>query len=676
MSRFPPLFLRPSPTLTEEQVRRSLRLMVAEGIASGSMFSLGSGGFLAAYALALGASNFQIGLLASLPFVTQVFQVMGVALIERFRVRKAFHWSFWLIAQLMWFPIALVPFAVGTPGNLAVTLVILFLGVRGVFASIAGIAWNSWMRDLVPRPRLGSYYGLRQALITMTTAAVGLAGALFIDAWQRGATPDRDVLGFSYLLLAGALTLGLLSPVFIALSSEPQLPSMDIRERTPIFRALREPWQDNNFKQVIRFLVIWSFASNLAIPFFAVYMLTRLDMSLTSVIGLTILSQVTNVLFVRVWGPLADRFGSKTVLSLSASLYLLVIMGWPFTTLPAAHALTGPLLVALHVFAGVAAGGVTLSMGTLGLKLSPDGHATSYLAMASMATHLGTGLGPLVGGLFADFFAVRSFAINLVWITPQGGTEFPALFFTGFDFLFGIAFVLGLLSLNLLVPLREEGEVGRDVALRQLLSRGEVATRAMSSVPGLGNISAWSYGHMRRVPGLEVAVGVAAYELAAATEGAVKTSERARETANVVADRVMHTVEQAMEHWSELTEQSVEVARHAARGAIIAAGSARATPAAILGSLRAVHRRGGDLATIARSAAQGAVEGALESGVDPIIAAREAIEGVREAADEFGLDADVAEAAAVRGALDAARAAGDTIREALQESLLDQDASQ
>ena len=40
------------------------------GVANGSMLSLGSGGFMAAYALALGANNLKVGILAALPFIT------------------------------------------------------------------------------------------------------------------------------------------------------------------------------------------------------------------------------------------------------------------------------------------------------------------------------------------------------------------------------------------------------------------------------------------------------------------------------------------------------------------------------------------------------------------------------------------------------------------------------
>ena len=97
--------LRPSPTLTDQEIGRSLRLMVWEGVASGALFSLGSGGFMAAYALALGANNLQVGILAALPFITQVAQLPAILAVERFRRRKAIGIPALCAAQLLWIPL-------------------------------------------------------------------------------------------------------------------------------------------------------------------------------------------------------------------------------------------------------------------------------------------------------------------------------------------------------------------------------------------------------------------------------------------------------------------------------------------------------------------------------------------------------------------------------------------
>ena len=77
-------FLQPQPTLTERETQRSLRSMDWSGMSAGAMRSLGTGGLMAAYALALGANNLEVGIIAALPFITQVMRLPAVLLVEAF----------------------------------------------------------------------------------------------------------------------------------------------------------------------------------------------------------------------------------------------------------------------------------------------------------------------------------------------------------------------------------------------------------------------------------------------------------------------------------------------------------------------------------------------------------------------------------------------------------------
>ena len=489
--------LRPSPTLTDQEVRLSLRMMTWEGIASGAPFSLGSGGFMAAYALALGANKFQVGILAALPFVTQVLQLPAVLAVERFRRRKAIGIPALCAANLLWIPIGAVPFLLETPGSAAVVVVIALLAVRGLFAPV----WTRWMRDLVSKDVLGSYHGRRFAIITGVVAVVGLGGSFLVQWWEGTALPQNAILAYSFLLIGGSLTFGIVGPLATLRTRELLLPPAPESGRSAA-AVLAEPFRDRKCSQLVRFLFVWSLTSNLAIAFFAVYMLSGLGLSLPVVVGLTVLGQATNILFMRVWGPMADRVGSKTVLSLSASLYLLVILGWVFTANPERHFLTMPLLTALHIFAGIAAAGVTLTMNTLALKLAPDDKATPFLGVAGMAMYIGAGIGPIVGGLMADYFSVKTLRFDISWMSPGEVIDLPALALTGFDFLFVIAFTFGFLSLNLLVALREEGGsasrncAGRnDVPLRPRHTRGLISSgswRFVGLFLRLSQARAWS----------------------------------------------------------------------------------------------------------------------------------------------------------------------------------------
>ena len=535
------------------------------------------------------------------------------------------------------------------------------------------------MRDLVPQEVLGSYYGRRLAIITSVVGVVGLGSSFFVRWWESTSSPEDAVLAYSFLLIAGSLVFGLASPVLTLWTKEPLMPAAPDSGRSA-FSVLTEPLRDKNFSQLVRFLFAWNLALNLVLPFFAVYMLSELGLSLPVVIGFTVLSQITNILFVRVWGPMADRVGSKTVLSLSVSLYLLVILGWVFTGYPDSHALTLPLLAVLHVFAGIAAAGVYLTMSTLTLKVAPDGKATAFMGVAGVAASVGAGVGPIAGGLMADFFAVRTLGLDLTWTSPTRMLDLPALSLSGFDFLFIISFVLGLLSLNLLVALREEGEVSRDVALGQLAAQATPAMQAISSVPGLGAVSAFSYGYLRRVPGADVAVGVTAYQLAASAQAAVTSAVRGRALAGNVANAVGGVMGQAIDEMEYATDHGLDLARHVTRGALqvgddLAEDVGRVARGAVLGTLRALIDADFDAEEALRGSGYGAVQGAVESGAYRAEAVSEAIRAARDMASDIGLTEDKAAAMLAEGALEAAEAEGENVLAAVRKALPDTDSS-
>ena len=664
--------LRPRPTLTAQETQRSLRFLAWEGLASGAMFSLGSGGFMAAYALALGANNLEVGILAALPFMSQVVRLPSILLVERFRARKALGLPALILSHLSWIPVGAVPFLLDTPGKLAVILVILFLAVRGLFAPV----WVT-VHQLDPRARSpwppGRLFQPEAGPGYRGHGRGRLAGSFFVSWWQGRAAPGDEIFAFSFLLIGGAITFGLLGPFLASRASEPLMPQAVRSGRSPV-EMLLEPVRDRNYFHLVRFLFIWSLMSNLAIPFFAVYMFKVIGLTLPVVIGLTVLGQFANVLFVRVWGPFADRVGNKTVLSLSASLYLLVIIGWVFTTQPERHFLTLPLLAVLHLLGGVAAAGVTLTVNTLALKVAPEGRTIPFSGVAGLAASLGSGIGPILGGLLADFFASRSLAVSINWASSGRSIDLPAVTLAGFDFLFVIAFIFGLLSLNLLVALREEGEMSRDDALAELMAGTGPMARAVSSVPGLNMVSAFSYGYLRRIPGADVAIGVTAYQVAASTQAALESAGRGRAVTAEVARHVGDALTSTVDNMEDAAEQGLGLALHATRGALHAAEDltdqvSSITRGAVLGSLRTLDRLRVSPQELLRGAAQGAIQGAVEARQDPAAVALAAVEAARESAPELGLTEEEAASAAAAGVLAAAQASGDETVEAVVAAL-------
>ena len=257
-------------------------------------------------------------------------------------------------------------------------------------------------------------------------------------------------------------------------------------EKLKLTALLSAPFRDENFRKLIAFMCSWNFAVNLAAPFFMVYMLKRLGLSMSFIIALSIASQVMNFAFLKVWGRYTDRFSNKSVLAICGPLFILSILAWTFTTMPEKYVLTVPLLIVIHLIMWRAtSAGVSLAAGNISLKLAPKGQATSYLAANTIINSLAAGIAPILGGVFADIFANRELAWTLKYTSPSGEMSLPTLNLQQWDFFFVLAFLMGLYALHRLSMIREVGEVNEKIIIARLFREARTQVRTLSSVEGV-----------------------------------------------------------------------------------------------------------------------------------------------------------------------------------------------
>lgn len=652
-----PRILRPSESLNEAQVQSGLRWLTFQGTVAMGLDAITSGGFLAAYALALGASNLQIGILAALPFLMQPLQLPAILLIERLGLRKALSFATFAAIQVLWVPIALIPFWMEVPSAGAMSLLLGLIALRSLITAPLNAAWNGWLKDLIPQKIMGTYFARRLVFASAVGIGMSIAAGVFADIWRRQATGEQDAaLGYAIPLLVGSLTLGIMTPIALLGMPEPAMAPPPGGSRS-LWKALAGPFKDPNYRVLIRFRFLWALALNLAVPFFAVYMLNELGQSVSMVMVLTALSQAANILFLPVWGRMVDRLGAKGILVVCCSLYVLVVLGWSFTTQPDRYFLTIPLLVVLHILAGVATAGLNVADGTLAFKLAPRGEATAYLAAASLAVNFGAALGPLLGGQFADFFHDRHFTLNMSYSSGGSIFGFSPLDLTGFDFLFGVSFLLGILTISQLNRVKEEGEATKEMVMHELMASSR-HTRPMSSVPGNSMLASFPLTHIRYpLPGLDVAVGVAAFEVTQAAHAATVAAGRSAR----LAQGLQHVIARAIREGEHLGAQAVEVARLASLGASRAGHQQRVdvrhvADASTEAALTTLSRSGEFNEALMHAVAYGIVLGAVDAGGDAGAATRAVIEAAQRAAAKAEADLDKAVLAAGRAALEAAEA--------------------
>jgi len=488
-----PGWLRPQETLDQVEVDRGLRLLLMDGVCSQIMGSFTGGAIMIAFALMLGASNTVIGIIAAIGPLTQLLQIPTIFLVEKIKQRKLIVVLTSFVSRVFWVAIAAVPWLV--PESARVTLMLVFLVLYFGFATISGGAFNSWMRDFIPEKIMGRYFAKRMAAATAVGAFCTFLSGLALDYGKNLFSTPEGI--YSTLFLAGA-TAGLLGLGFLSAMPEPK---MKIRSEGSMLSALVAPFRDANFRKLLSFLGSWNFAINLAAPFFTVYMLKRLGLSMAWVLGLSVLSQIFNVLFFKVWGRLADKFSNKSVLGASGFLFVLSIAAWPFTTMPEKYMLTIPLIVVIHALAGISTAGVNLCAGNIALKLAPRGAATSYLAMNSLVNGIAATIAPILAGIAADWFEKERLSIALKWITRGENTRFafPAMDIKGLDFLFVIASIFGLYALHRLLAVREEGEVEEKIVMNELYASVGKAFRHVSNVAGVRHLTYFPYWVLKNI---------------------------------------------------------------------------------------------------------------------------------------------------------------------------------
>jgi MFS family permease len=417
-----------------------------------------------------------IGLLASLPFLTQLAQLPSIALVERLRARKAIAvWSS-VFGRMMLGTMALLPFAGASAPSLLIGMTLALC----LLAAVGGCAWNSWMRDFVPEERMGRIFARRTAWATITTVVAGIGAALCLEYTQEGSR-QRD-LAFAALYLAGCLA-GLASAAIVARIPEPAMAQSGPRTMR-LVDLLREPVSDANFRKLLGFLASWQFAVNLATPFFTVYLVRQLGYSMPVVMVLAVASQLANAFALRSWGVLSDRFSNKSVLLVAAPAYIACIVGMAVASQIGHATLQLGFLTGLHLLMGSSVAGVTLATTNIGLKLSPRGMASSYLAATAVVTALAAGAAPIIGGLFADFFAKRRFEIAMRWTNPEGVYAFLPVKLGNWDFYFLISGILGLYALHRLSALREAGDIAQRDMVRHVLVQARSSVHAFSTVTG------------------------------------------------------------------------------------------------------------------------------------------------------------------------------------------------
>ncbi len=375
-----------------QSLRRNMRLSIIEGALATSMASLLTGVVITSFALALGANRWQIGVLAALPTLANFAQLAGSYLLERRVERKTLCLSSLWLGRAIWIPLGIGALWYST-GNRQWLLygLLLTASVAHALWAVGGVAWLSWIRDLVPLRQRVSFLALRNQFDTFLSLVIGIIASVFIDWMQDQDEPSLG--GYAWVLLL-AVACGLISMVILRRIPDPGM----VRVAPPtLSKMFREPLENRNFRQLIGFYATWNLANNLATPFFAVFLLQKLHLSLWHASTLMALGSVAALAANRFWSRWSSRFGTKPVLyfaTLGDALFPLACL-----FLEPQWTSVLPLVYLLGVFGSP----VAVGPNNLVLAVAPDRNTSSYIAVFHSIVGPTTAVAAVLGGLISHW---------------------------------------------------------------------------------------------------------------------------------------------------------------------------------------------------------------------------------------------------------------------------------
>ncbi|MHA1147386.1 MAG: MFS transporter [Promethearchaeota archaeon] len=206
-------------SLTEEEITKGLSRITIDGYISQVMVVLTTGPFLIAFTLLLGASYFIIGLLAAIPPLCQLFQIIAIQLVEKYRNRRSITIISLIFYRISILCIALIPILV--PITFGLMFLIIFIILQSIFSAIGHTAWWSWMHDLIPKDKLGFFYSRRMMLSNITAMIVSVLAAFYLDYLLIN-HQNIEIEAYSLLFFIGFI-FGIISIFIVSKVPEPKM---------------------------------------------------------------------------------------------------------------------------------------------------------------------------------------------------------------------------------------------------------------------------------------------------------------------------------------------------------------------------------------------------------------------------------------------------------------------
>ncbi len=351
--------------------------------------------YLALFALALGATPSQIGMLTAFPnFLGNILQIPAGILGERMQDKRILPIVGGYLSRSTWLALAIFPFLF--PAERRVFIVIVLASFRIIMANLGVPAWTALQADLIPRSIRGQYYANRNVVLNICALVATFAATFLL----RLEFPTSYIFIFSLATVLGIAATYIFSRIPFDQNKKKMTGSGTDTYAQGIRGFIKNVGAHKDFTAYAISSIVWNFGVTLASSLFAVHFVDNMGGQAGSWAIFTGVNLATQVLIQRYWGRLADVAGQKYVMTFSGlGAVILPLLWW------AAPNVWFPIII--YIVNGLAWGGYNLAAFNLLLEITPDDNRSLYVGVYNTLMGVATAAGPLIGGFAAEIIGLK-----------------------------------------------------------------------------------------------------------------------------------------------------------------------------------------------------------------------------------------------------------------------------
>ncbi|MBT2681008.1 MFS transporter [Bacillus sp. ISL-35] len=377
-----------------EQAMRNEKNSILNGVASTIVTSM-SNNYFALFAIGvLGATNYQVGLISSLPQIIGMFaMILGTAIMSRLQEKKRFTGLSILFTRFFLLAMFLVIYL---PQEYRAWTFVILIGLMNLPGSFAMLSWQSFIGDLISDSRRSGFFSERNRILTIagmfTTLAIGIG-----LQWFDKANP----LPYQILFIL-AFFFGIVEVFYLNKHIEPK------KEFKKELKRVNFGWDAYKHKPFIYFLVcglFFNFAWQLAWPLFNIYNIKIAHMTGFWISIITVANQVGQIISFKWWGRMADKHSNAKMLAITA----VGMATAPFLTILSTNMY---YLTFVNFTSGLFVSGTVLLLFNQLLEVTLEENRSSFIAQYNINLAIIGFVAPQVGVFLLQFSSINT-AMNL-----------------------------------------------------------------------------------------------------------------------------------------------------------------------------------------------------------------------------------------------------------------------